>query len=228
MRPIRLALAAVSRFACWNDSGPHRIMKYSSAVARLGPLIVGFVVVITGCRIEKVRTTDTASASNEPGPGLLSCGISPESRISEDGIGVLRIGASLDAVRASCTVVSERAGANDAPLLANVDLGRDTAAVEFIMGALRRITLHHQAYRTADSLGVGTHVGQLLNIRNSTGITDRGKLYAVTPTYCGLRFMLVDPAPAAPSVQSGRAALRRLSGETRTRELEIVGCQPRR
>ena len=202
-------------------------MKYSSTRARLGPLVVGFVVAIAGCRIEKFHTTDTATASNEPGPGLLSCGISPESRISEDGIGVLRIGASLDAIRTSCTVISERAGANDAPVLANIDLGKDTARLEFVSGVLRRITLHHQAYRTADSLGVGTHVGKLLDMRNSTGLTDRGKLYAVAPAYCGLRFMLVNPAPAAPSVQSGRAALRRLAGETRTRELEIVGCQRR-
>jgi hypothetical protein len=195
----------------------------SNGVAGLAVVIVS----ITACRIEKVRTAENSTA-NEPGAGLLSCGITPESRVTEDGIGVLRIGTSLDVILANCTVVSERAGPSDAPVEVDVDLGRDTAAVEFVNGALRRVTLHHQTYRTADSLGVGTHISKLMNMRNVTAITERGRLYAVAPAYCGLRFMMMAPAPTPPSPQSGRAALRRLSGETRTRELEIVGCQRRR
>jgi hypothetical protein len=192
----------------------------------IAPAAIAVFLVTAGCRIEKVCSAD-ASAGDEPGAGLMSCGITPESRVSEDGIGVLRIGTSLDAVLANCTVVSERTEAPDAPMLVNVDLGHDTAAVEFVNSILRRITLHHQGYRTADSLGVGTHISKLMSMRNSTGITERGRLYAVAPAYCGLRFMLVDPAPTAPAAQSGRAALRRLPGETRTRQLEIVGCQRR-
>jgi hypothetical protein len=40
--------------------------------------------------------------------------------------------------------------------------------------------------------------------------------------------MLEDPAPRSSSAPNGRAALRRLSGETKARELEIVGCTKRR
>jgi hypothetical protein len=190
---------------------------------------VGVLTLATACRIERVRTADSASAAAaEPGAGLNSCGITSESRVRDDGIGVLRVGTSLDAVRTNCTVISERTGANDVPVIAMVDLGRDTAAVEFLNGVLQRITLHHQAYRTADSLGVGTHITRLLAMRGVTGITDRGKLYAVSPAYCGLRFMLVNPAPAPPSAQSGRAALRRLEGEVRVLELEIAPCMRRR
>lgn len=197
-------------------------MKASSA-------LVGILTVVAACRIERVRTADTATAAAaEPGAGLNSCGITSESRVRDDGIGVLRVGASLDAVRANCTVISERTGANDAPMVAQVDLGRDTAVVEFLNGALSRITLHHQAYRTSDSLGVGTHITRLLALRGATGLTERGRLYAITPAYCGLRFMLMSPAPTPPSPQSGRAALRRLEGETRVRELEIAPCPRRR
>src|SRR4051812_526240 len=193
------------------------------------PIAVGLFTLLAACRIEKVRTADSASAAAaEPGAGLNGCGITSESRVRDDGIGVLRVGTSLDAVRANCTVIAERSGANDAPMVAMVDLGRDTAAVEFLGGALQRITLHHQAYRTADSLGVGTHITRLLALRGATGITERGKLYAITPVYCGLRFMLMNPAPTAPSAQSGRAALRRLEGEVRVRELEIAPCPRRR
>src|SRR5258708_24564607 len=186
------------------------------------------VMSLAGCRIEKVRSADTTTVGSEPGPGINACGITPGSRVSEDGIGILRIGTPLDAVRASCAIISEHSGAHDPPLVAGVDLGLDTATAEFVGGILRRITLHHQAYRTADSLGVGTRITRLLNLRSVTGLTERNRLFAVSPAYCGLRFMLVDPAPRSSSAPNGRGALRRLAGETQVRELEIVGCTKRR
>lgn len=180
----------------------------------------------SACRIEKVRAGDTTRLGVDPGPGIPQCGISPASRVSEDGLGLLRIGTSLDAIRGGCAVISERT--TDSLGEARIDLGRDTAIVELKNGEIRRITLTHQAYRTSDSLGVGTHIATLLRMREATAMTDRNRLYAISPAYCGLRFMLLDPAPTRVSSRTGREALRRLSGETRTRELEIVGCVRRR
>lgn len=203
-------------------------MRHQLRGSPLPVLALGAVLLIAACRIEKVRGPDTATLGNEPGPGINSCGITPGSRVSEDGIGVLRIGTTLDAVLASCAMLSERPAVADTPMTARIDLGLDTAATEFVGGVLRRITLHHHAYRTVDSLGVGTSIGRLLTLRSAAGVTERNRLYAVSPAYCGLRFMVAQPAPRLPSAQSGRAALRRLPGETKTLELEIVGCAKRR
>jgi hypothetical protein len=192
---------------------------------RVLPIVV-LGVLIAGCRVERVRSSDTTRLGVDPGPGIPACGISPESRVSEDGLGLLRIGVTLDAIRGGCAVIAEQT--RDSIGEARIDLGRDTAVVALSKGAIRRITLTHQAYRTSDSLGVGTHISTLLRLREATGLTDRERLYAVSPAYCGLRFMLVDPAPKEAAARTGRAALRRLSGETRTRELEIVGCARRR
>src|SRR3954470_17099330 len=172
-------------------------------------ILIGACVLVAACRIEKVRSGDTTHGGVEPGPGIASCGISPESRVSEDGLGLLRIGVSMDAIRAGCTLVGEQIG-DSASGTADIDLGRDTAHVEITKGAIRHITLTHQAYRTSDSLGVGTHISTLLKMRDATALTDHNKLYAVSPAYCGLRFMLVDPAPTAAASRTGRAALRHL------------------
>jgi hypothetical protein len=190
------------------------------------PSLVVLALVLAACRIEKVRQGDTTRLGVDPGPGIPPCGISPESRVSEDGLGLIRIGMTLDAIRGGCAIIDERS--TDSTGEARIDLGRDTAIVALNKGAIRRIILTHQAYRTSDSLGVGTHISTLLRLREATAITDRERLYAVSPAYCGLRFMLLDPAPKSPASRTGRAALRRLSGETRTRELEIVGCGRRR
>jgi hypothetical protein len=191
------------------------------------PVIVAFALVAGGCRIEKVKSADSSRGA-EPGPGILACGIAAESRVSEDGLGLLRVGVSLDAIRGGCAIIAEEPASGSTPAVALVDLGSDTARLELDQGSIRRITLHHQAYRTSDSLGVGTHITTLTRLPDAVGITERNRLYAISPAYCGIRFMLADPAPKPPAAQSGRAALRRLSGETRTRELEIVGCTRRR
>jgi hypothetical protein len=190
------------------------------------PRLVAALVLLAACRIEKVRSSDTTRLGVDPGPGIPQCGITPESRVSEDGLGLLRIGIQLDAIRGGCAIISERV--TDSIGSARIDLGRDTAQVELFKGAIRRIVLTHQAYRTSDSLGVGTHINTLVRLREATAITERNRLYATSPLYCGLRFMLMDPAPKGVSTRTGRAALQRLPGETRTRELEIVGCRRRR
>ena len=190
-------------------------------------ILTACLLPLAACRLEKVKSGDTTRGGAEPGPGIPACGISAESRVGEDGLGLLRIGVSLEAIRGSCSIIAEET-IDSTTGRASVDLGRDTAVVELRRGNIRRITLFHQAYRTVDSLGVGTHIPTLMRLRDAVGITERNRLYAVSPAACGLRFMLMDPAPRAPAAQSGRAALRRLSGETRTRELEIVGCTRRR
>jgi len=188
-------------------------------------LLFAFAIPLTACRIEKVRAGDTTRMGVDPGPGIPPCGISPESRVSEDGLGLLRIGTALESVRGGCAVINERT--TDSIGIATIDLGRDTALVDLNKGIIRRITLSHQAYRTSDSLGVGTHISTLLRLREATAITDHERLYAISPAYCGLRFLLLDPAPKSEASRTGRGALRRLSGETRTQQLEIVGCARR-
>jgi hypothetical protein len=129
---------------------------------RILPLFAVFVLV-SACRIEKVRAGDTTRLGVDPGPGIPQCGISSASRVSEDGLGLLRIGVSIDAIRGGCAIISERT--TDSIGEARVDLGRDTAIIALRHGAIRRITLTHQAYRTSDSLGVGTHVATLIRLR---------------------------------------------------------------
>jgi hypothetical protein len=193
---------------------------------RSSPLIVACLL-LAACRIEKVRSGDTTRGGFEPGPGIASCGISPASRVSEDGLGLLRVGVSIDAIRGACAVLDERAVVAGTGMV-RVDLGEDTALVDLESGIIRRIRLTHQAYRTWDSLGVGTHISTLLRMREATAVTDRDRLYAISPAYCGVRFMLMEPAPKSAASRNGRGALRRLAGETRTRELEIIGCVRRR
>lgn len=195
---------------------------------RMRPLfIAACLITLAACRFEKVKSGDTLRGGVEPGPGLPSCGISVQSRVAEDGLGLLRIGTALETVRTSCAIIAEQVD-DSANGTASIDLGRDTAVVALRQGNITRITLRHQAYRTADSLGVGTHIGTLMRLREAVGVIERNRLYAVSPAACGLRFMLAEPAQGPPAAQSGRAALRRLPGETRTRELEIVGCTTRR
>src|SRR5829696_5693185 len=118
---------------------------------RLAPLFA-LCLLVPACRIEKVRAGDTTRMGVDPGPGIPQCGISPQSRVSEDGLGLIRIGLSLDAIRGGCAVIAEKV--TDSVGFARIDLGLDTALIDLNKDVIRRITLTHQAYRTSDSLGV--------------------------------------------------------------------------
>src|SRR3954470_24078451 len=104
---------------------------------RRAPLFALFLL-LPACRIEKVRAGDTTRMGVDPGPGIPPCGISPESRVSEDGLGLLRIGMTLEAVRGGCAVITEKT--TDSTGIATIDLGRDTALVDLNKGIIRRIT----------------------------------------------------------------------------------------
>src|SRR3954467_4944129 len=96
------------------------------------PRFIAAFVLLAACRIEKVRSSDTTRMGVDPGPGIPPCGISPESRVSEDGLGLLRIGVTLESIRGACSVVTERV--TDSVGSAGIDLGRDTAIVELNKG----------------------------------------------------------------------------------------------
>jgi hypothetical protein len=181
------------------------------------------------CRIERVRPIDTPTAvvlaAVAQTLGARACGLSEATIVTEVGVGALQIGELADSVRVRCRVIEERVTEGQGSM--RVDLIRDTAVVAVAEGRVSQVDLHHSPFQTADSLGVGRHLTRLMRLPEVAGITVGGRLYAVSPAHCGLRFLIVDPAPAPPAAQTGRGALNRLPGETTIERVEIVGCSSR-
>ena len=100
---------------------------------------------------------------------LSPCG---EGVITDEGIGELRIGATVESVRQKCDVVRDTtliaAEGMPARKLAVV-FSRDTVEAEIVDGRVWRIAVLAPRLRTADSLGVGTNLARLLQLKNRAG-----------------------------------------------------------
>ena len=198
------------------------------------------LVALIGCEVRREAapasssTSSTAPSSSgaapsaspgapSPGGQKSSCGAEI---LGEEGIGELRIGASVESVRQKCNVVRDTTapGAEGMPArkLA-VALSRDTVEAEIVDGRVWRIAVHSPRLRTADALGVGTSIGRLRQLKEPRGMMGEGQFFVASPQHCGMSFRLSNAGPAARDGMD-RAGLFRLSEAAVVTEVLIFGC----
>lgn len=200
-------------------------MKYSS-VAISGVLLLAVV----GCGKNSKPTPANRSSTTTPGESRESAPSCGNQVVGDSGVGNLRIGASVESLRATCTVVRDTTamGAEGMPARkVTVSFGRDTLQAEIVDGRVWRISIFSPRFRTADSLGVGTPIARLLELKGPRGLTGEGELFVVSPEHCGLSFGLSDAGPASHRGDWDRASLARLPRQTVVDEVLIVGCPTR-
>ena len=112
--------------------------------------------------------------------------------VTGDGVGPIRIDASLDSIRRICPMVRDTTAPPNVNFpnerLVSVSLGADTAVVSLRRGRVKEILLVSGKFATADSIGVGTPLRRLLGLPQAKGYGRAGDLLMVTPSKCGLRF----------------------------------------
>ncbi len=133
-----------------------------------------------------------ACTSNSAKPK--DCGVARGAVISDSGIGLLRIGLTVEQVKQRCHVVVDTIRPNydfvedERALL--VLLGRDTVLAWVPTGTVSSIEITSRSFRTVDSLGVGTTLATLLERGNVTAATGEASTQATVPNYCAVRFIL--------------------------------------
>ena len=203
-------------------------MRGGDSVRRWRSAGAACLLVLAGCRIESRRTVDSAddaraaitAAAHDCGPPV----------IDSAAVGALRIGATLDSVKAHCTVLRDttelRAEGMPARIIA-VPIGGDTVEAEVVDGRVWRVAVTRPGLRTADSLGVGTPLARLVTLfPGAIGAHGEDGIY-MTSTRCGLSFRLSDPGRSVNFRNGGAAALRRLPRSTAVTRVLVTGCNPK-
>jgi len=156
-----------------------------------------------------------------------SCG---DGIITDEGIGELRIGASIESIRQKCSVVRDTTVMGPEGMPARklaVLFSRDTVEAEIVDGRVWRLAVLTPRLRTADSLGVGTTIGRLLQLKSPHGMTGEGAFFVASPAHCGKSFRLaIAEAGPAPG-DLDRAGLARLPRSTAVNQVLIFGCHLR-
>ena len=198
------------------------------------------ILALIACESRNSSTVDSSSlsaasssavVSSPSAPGTLataaSCG---DELITEEGIGDLRIGTSIDSTRQKCSVVRDTTVMGPEGMPARklaVMFSRDTVEAEIVDGRVWRLAVLSPRLRTADSLGVGTSIGRLLQLKNPHGMTGEGQFFVASPAHCGMSFRLaIAEAGPAPG-DLDRAGLARLPKSTSVNEDLIFGCHLR-
>jgi hypothetical protein len=158
------------------------------------------------------------------------------------GIGPLKIGLTPDSLKKVCRVISERTSSEDETTQFLVPVGSDTLLVEAQRGRIYWIQVRSKAFRTTDSVGVGSPLELLLDLDGLSGGvgdgTDAYELHATKGPMCGLVFWvdsetattISEVARINPTVRFGQPngpvldALRRRAKTGTIASIDIRGC----
>lgn len=197
------------------------------------------MLVLLGCEKKETAgeasSTFAASSSPASAPSTSPAAASQSERksscggevIGEEGIGELRIGATVESVRQKCNVLRDTTamGAEGMPARKlTVALSTDTVEAEIVNGRVWRIAIDSPRLRTPDGLGAGTLIERLRQLKSPRLMTGEGQLFVATPEHCGMSFRLSNTGPDALRGNLDRAGLSRLPESAVVSEVLIFGC----
>jgi hypothetical protein len=149
--------------------------------------------------------------------------------VTGEGVGPIRIFASLDSIRQICPIVRDTTVQASVGLaaerLVSVLMGADTAVVGVRRGRVVQILLTSAHFATADSIGVGTTLARLLRFARGKGYGVGGDLLIATPTKCGLTFGMTGRYADLPDGLKDSTTLNRVPATATVNRIRIDGCE---
>jgi hypothetical protein len=191
--------------------------------------IAALVLSACGGARDEARSDSVSDSSIASVPGVggqtdsprLSCGVETPpalGALTPHGIGDLRVGAEVSALRARCAIVGDTTipgpeGTRERRVTVMLAAEPVTATVDG--DSVWRIEVDSPVFRTADSLGVGS-LGRQLKRGRGTIATGEGNVVALREDHCGLSFLLAGA--------TFRTRWTTLPDSARVRRVLIIGC----
>jgi len=161
------------------------------------------------------------------GPAVTGCG---SQLILDQSIGHLEIGARADSLAKQCRVV------RDTTQLDAEGMPQRTITVAFPAGLVEadimtervgRIRVESPAFRTPDSLGVGSSVSDILRVDDPTGAFGEAGFYVISRQRCGLSYRVTGGRiPVGSSRRWDKKTLSELPASIRVDQVLIYKCHP--
>jgi len=144
-----------------------------------------------------LAATVAAAPVGAQGGDHRDCGIQSGVRLDNDGVGAIRIGATLDQLESECQLVIDTVVYPDythAQHVVGFKVDKDVIeAIADTGGAVTEIRVTSYRWKTVEGLGVDTDLARFMEIPGVVGIPGSEQELAVflqVPQYCGLDFRL--------------------------------------
>jgi hypothetical protein len=149
--------------------------------------------------------------------------------LTGEGVGAVRVGAPVAAVRKACHIRARKPAKGEAPPPADLlafDIGSTSIEAEIRDGRVWRVIVDGTAFRTLDKLGVGSPLSDLLASGPGRASETEGVVYAGVEAHCGISFAL-SYRPRRGEDRDGWTAdgLRSLPPNTPVERVLITGCK---
>ena len=134
---------------------------------------------------ESVSVTDSGPVS------ALTCGVSGQAQLTDEGIGELRPSRSVAEVKRLCDVASDgtQAGAEgQTERVLVVNLGGETVAATVVDDKVWRLDVRTPRFTTKDSLGVDTPLRRIARMRGAQFAPGEDGVYGFVSAHCGMSF----------------------------------------
>ena len=152
--------------------------------------------------------------------------------LTGDGVGAVRVGATVAAVRKACHIRSRKLKKGEAPPPEDqfaLRVGSAVVQVEAMGGRVWRVIVDDGDLRTLDRLGVGTPLSALMASAPTRAGETEGVVYAATAAHCGMTFALTyRPQRGEDRDNWTPEALHGLPPDTAVDRVLIEGCKAAR
>jgi len=195
---------------------------------------IAFVLACDSPKELRVRATRDASQV-VPDSTILSTAMQPAAPfakcndriIRDQGIGPLRIGISVDSVMKLCRVVRDtvQQGIEGMPeRRITVAFPAGLVEAEIVDGKVWRLDIDSPAFRTRDSLGVGSTVADLLRLDEPDGGVGEGAFFLISRKHCGQSYQMSGGIPTGRVRRWGRKELEALPSSVRVTRVLVFDC----
>jgi hypothetical protein len=191
------------------------------------------IVIAAGCNRgdDANRRSDTNVVTPPVGvspPPALSCGVSGEPLLADEGIGELKVGRPVADVSSLCEVISDTRERGAEGMMERVLVTRIAGEpVRSVVTDDRiwRIELTGPRIRTPDSLGVDTPLRTIAVMQGAQFFPGEGGVYGFVSDHCGLSFRFSVPLRPPKAGRWTAESIEKAHGDAAVDRVLVTRCQ---
>lgn len=177
----------------------------------------------------RASVPESTVALTDSGPiKTLTCGVTADTRLTDEGIGELKPRVPVAEVKRLCDVLSDgmqQGSEGQAERLIAVRLGGETVSATVVDDRIWRLDVRTPHFTTADSLGVDTPLKKIAIMRGARFDPGEDGVYGFVADHCGLSFRFSLPLRPPAGGQWTAAAIVKAHPEAAVDRVLVTGCR---